>query len=103
VVIRKVGNTLERLGVATAEQLAIESGCTPEEVSSAVAFWVHRGNARRCSYVSGPSCGTVCRSCPIGDEKAPASHDGDFALGGQAREWTDVRVATVFEWVARVR
>lgn len=84
-ILRQVGDVLKDLEAATVGQLAAELSVSRAEVESALDFWIHRGDVRRCESVAGPACGTTCTRCPIGKlprKKSAGPIAGDSAARG---------------------
>lgn len=69
-IVQQVGHELKERGAATASQLAAELGAERTFIESALSFWVHRGTVSVCRRETA-SCGTKCRSCPIGASGPP--------------------------------
>jgi hypothetical protein len=67
-VLQDVKRTLRAQRRMTLSQLSAEIGSDRTTVAGALQFFVDRGNVyRELESGSGVTCGTTCRSCPLGD------------------------------------
>ena len=67
-VLQDVKRTLQTHRRMTLSQLSAEIGSERSAVAGALQFFVDRGNVyREFESGAGVTCGTACRSCPLGD------------------------------------